>query len=74
MAVYRFSGHKSTKEWTECVESDVRAFGISGDWRRMVLDAGGGSNVYKKGAEIDGRVEEDGEKCGKNPPGEEKGM
>ena len=27
------------KEWTDCVRSDVRAFGIVGDWEAMALDA-----------------------------------
>ena len=25
------------KEWTDCVQSDIRAFGIAGDWKAMVL-------------------------------------
>ena len=25
------------KEWTNCVQSDIRAFGITGDWRAMAL-------------------------------------
>ena len=28
------------KEWTECVQSDIRAFGITGDWKTMALKAG----------------------------------
>ena len=24
------------KEWTDCVQSDIRAFGITGDWKAMV--------------------------------------
>ena len=27
------------KEWTDCVESDIRAFGITGDWKAMALKA-----------------------------------
>ena len=28
------------KEWmTDCVQSDIRAFGISGDWKTMALKA-----------------------------------
>ena len=29
----------SEKEWTECVQSDIRAFGIAGDWKAAVLKA-----------------------------------
>ena len=25
------------KEWTFCVQSDIRAFGIAGDWKSMAL-------------------------------------
>ena len=28
------------KEWTDCVQSDIRAFGIAGDWKAMALTAG----------------------------------
>ena len=27
------------KEWTDCVQSDIRAFGITGDWKTMALRA-----------------------------------
>ena len=27
------------KEWTDCVPSDIRAFGITGDWKTMALKA-----------------------------------
>ena len=27
------------KEWTSCVQSDIRAFGIAGDWKTMALKA-----------------------------------
>ena len=27
------------KEWTDCVQSDIRAFGIAGDWKTMALKA-----------------------------------
>ena len=33
---------------------------------------GVGSNLYKRGERGYGQVEEDGERCGKNPPGVEK--
>ena len=32
-AVRRRRGGKE-KEWTDCVQSDIRAFGITGDWKR----------------------------------------
>ena len=31
-------GRRKT-EWTDCVQSDIRAFGISGDWKTMALKA-----------------------------------
>ena len=27
------------KEWTDCVRSDIRAFGITGDWKATALKA-----------------------------------
>ena len=27
------------KEWTDCVQSDIRAFGIVGDWKATALEA-----------------------------------
>ena len=27
------------KEWTDCVQSDIRAFGITGDWKAMTFMA-----------------------------------
>ena len=27
------------KEWTDCVQSDIRAFGIMGGWKAMALKA-----------------------------------
>ena len=51
-AVRRGRGGKE-KEWTNCVQSDIRAFGITGDWKAttfkaevgvdMVTRVGGGS-------------------------------
>ena len=37
-AVGRGRGGKE-KEWTDCVQSDIRAFGITGDWKTMALKA-----------------------------------
>ena len=34
--VRRGQGGKE-KEWTDCVQSDIRAFGITGDWKTMAL-------------------------------------
>ena len=35
-AVRRGRGGKE-KEWTDCVQSDIRAFGITGDWKTTAL-------------------------------------
>ena len=35
-AVRRGRGGKE-KEWTDCVQSDIRAFGIAGDWKGTAL-------------------------------------
>ena len=37
-AVRRGRGGKE-KEWTDCVQSDIRAFGIPGDWKATALKA-----------------------------------
>ena len=37
-AVRRRRGGKE-KEWIDCVQSDIRAFSITGDWKAMVLKA-----------------------------------
>ena len=37
-AVRRGQGGKE-KEWTDCVQSDIRAFGITGDWKATALKA-----------------------------------
>ena len=37
-AVRRRQGGKE-KEWTDCVQSDIQAFGIPGDWKAMALKA-----------------------------------
>ena len=36
--VWRGRGQKE-KEWINCVQSDVWAFGIAGDWKAMALEA-----------------------------------
>ena len=33
-AIWRGRGGKE-KEWTDCVQSDIRAFGIAGDWKAL---------------------------------------
>ena len=38
-AVRRGRGGKE-KEWTNCVESNIRTFGIMGDWKTTALKAG----------------------------------
>ena len=37
-AVRRGRGGKE-KQWTDCVQSDIRAFGVTGDWKPMALKA-----------------------------------
>ena len=37
-AVRRGRGGKE-KEWTDCIQSDIRVFGIAGDWEATVLKA-----------------------------------
>ena len=37
-AVRRGRGGKE-KEWTDCVQSDIRSFGIAGDWKATTLKA-----------------------------------
>ena len=47
------------KEWTDCVQSDIRTFGIAGDWKAMALNAEVWvETVTEGGAEVYGRVEE----------------
>ena len=38
VAVRRGRGGKE-KEWIDSVQSDIRAFGIAGDWKATVLEA-----------------------------------
>ena len=38
-AVWRGRGGEE-KGWTNCVQSDIRAFAITGDWKAMALKAG----------------------------------
>ena len=38
-AVRRGQGYWKKKEWTGCVQSDIRAFGITGNWKTMALKA-----------------------------------
>ena len=35
-AMWRRRGEKE-KEWTDCVQSDIRVFGITGDWKARAL-------------------------------------
>ena len=37
-AVRRGRGGKE-KEWTDCVQCDIRAFGVAGDWKATALKA-----------------------------------
>ena len=49
-AVRRGRGGKE-KEWTDCVQSDIRAFGITWDWKAMALKA----EVWVEAVTEDGR-------------------
>ena len=38
--VFSYKAHTlKEKEWTDCVQSDIRAFGITGDWETMAVKA-----------------------------------
>ena len=57
-AVRRGRGGKE-KEWTDCVQSDIRAFGIAGDWKATALNAEVWvENGHGGWAEVHGREEE----------------
>ena len=36
-------------EWTDCVQSDIRAFGIAGDWKSQALEAEGWVETVTEG-------------------------
>ena len=62
------------KEWTDCVQSDIRAFGITGDWKTMTLKA----EVWVEAVTEGGRRfmaawREEEEDAGQTSPGEERG-
>ena len=59
--VRRGQGGKE-KEWTDCVQSEIRAFGITGNWETMAVKA-----------EVHGRVEARKGRRGQTSPGEERG-
>ena len=62
-AVRRRWGGKE-KKWTDCVQSDVRAFGIAGDWKATALEAEVWvETITEGGAEAHGRVEERRGRC-----------
>ena len=46
------------KEWTDCVQSDIQAFGIAGDMKATALEAELWVEIVTEGGEICGRVEE----------------
>ena len=57
-AVRRGRGGKE-KEWTNCVQSDIRAFGIAGGWKVTALKAEVWvETVTEGGRDIHGRVGE----------------
>ena len=47
-AVRRGRGGKK-KEWIDCVQSDIRAFGIAGDWKATTLKAEVGVDTVTEG-------------------------
>ena len=61
-AVRRGRGGKE-KEWTDCIQSDIRAFGITGDWKTMTLKTEGGEKRGRRGQTSPG--EERGNETGK---------
>ena len=62
-AVRRGRGGKE-KEWTDCVQSDIRAFGIAGDLKATALEAEVWvDTVTEGGREVHGRVEERRGRC-----------
>ena len=48
-AVRRGRGGKE-KQWTDCVQSYIRAFGITGDWKATALKAEVWVDTVKEGA------------------------
>ena len=63
------------KEWTDCVQSDIRAFGITGDWKTMALKAEVWVEAVTEGGRrflAAWRGEEKGRR-GQTSPGEERG-
>ena len=65
------------KEWTDCVQSDIRAFGITADWKTTTLKA----EVWVEAVTEGGRrfmaawreEEEDAARHRQTSPGEERG-
>ena len=49
-ALRRGRGEKE-KKWTDCVQSDIRAFGITGEWKATALKA----KVWVESVTEDGR-------------------
>ena len=62
------------KEWTDCVQSDIRAFGITGDWKTMALkDEVWVEAVTEGGRRFMAAWREERGRRGQTSPGEEKG-
>ena len=63
------------KEWTDCVQSDIRAFDIMGDWKMVALQ----TEVWVEAVTEGGRRsmaawrEEERGRRGQTSPGEERG-
>ena len=64
------------KEWTDCVQSDIRGFCITEDWKAMALKAEMWVEAITEGGrrvEVHGRVEKVRGRRGQTSPGEERG-
>ena len=62
------------KEWTDCVQSDIRAFGITGDWATMALKAEVWvETVTEGGRRFMAAWREEEEDAARHPPGEQRG-
>ena len=47
--VRRGRGKKEKEGWTDCAQSDIRAFGIGGDWKATALKAAVWVETVKEG-------------------------
>ena len=64
---------RKDKEWTDCVQSDIRAFGITVDWKTMALKAEVWVEAITEGGRRFMAVEGRRGRRGQTSPGEERG-